>query len=233
MRIAPTVGRSGRCRRRRRPRSGHRRRWSTTRSWRAVPAASSSTGSPTSGWPSSWLRSAATARSGEDRADEPRSMRYSELSRRLAGVSQKMLTQTLRSLERDGMVTRTVTPTVPVTVTYELTDLGRSSTTSCAASRSGRRHTWTRCSPTAIGTTPRRTLGVASASISCVRPIGAGARSRGVVAGWKPCASTIAAASASRVPPARAGPRRCRTTPLRRLPRTTSRRSRVASAVWC
>ena len=56
----------------------------------------------------------------------PRSMRYSELSRRLAGVSQKMLTQTLRSLERDGLVARTVTPTVPVTVSYELTDLGLS-----------------------------------------------------------------------------------------------------------
>ena len=56
----------------------------------------------------------------------PRPMRYSELSRRLAGVSQKMLTQTLRSLERDGLLTRTVTPTVPVTVTYELTDLGLS-----------------------------------------------------------------------------------------------------------
>jgi DNA-binding HxlR family transcriptional regulator len=53
-------------------------------------------------------------------------MRYSELSRRLAGISQKMLTQTLRSLERDGLVVRTVTPTVPVTVTYELTDLGLS-----------------------------------------------------------------------------------------------------------
>jgi len=62
----------------------------------------------------------------EDRMGEPRSMRYSELSRRLAGVSQKMLTQTLRSLERDGLLTRTVTPTVPVTVTYELTDLGLS-----------------------------------------------------------------------------------------------------------
>jgi DNA-binding HxlR family transcriptional regulator len=59
-------------------------------------------------------------------AGEPRSMRYSELSRLLAGVSQKMLTQTLRSLERDGLVTRTATPTVPVTVTYELTDLGLS-----------------------------------------------------------------------------------------------------------
>ncbi len=56
----------------------------------------------------------------------PRSMRYSELSRRLAGVSQKMLTQTLRSLERDGLLTRTVVPTVPVTVSYELTDLGLS-----------------------------------------------------------------------------------------------------------
>ena len=63
---------------------------------------------------------------GVDCVGEPRSMRYSELSRRLAGVSQKMLTQTLRSLERDGLVTRTVTPTVPVTVTYELTDLGLS-----------------------------------------------------------------------------------------------------------
>ena len=63
---------------------------------------------------------------GGDCAGESRSMRYSELSRRLAGVSQKMLTQTLRSLERDGLVTRTVTPTVPVTVTYELTDLGLS-----------------------------------------------------------------------------------------------------------
>lgn len=63
---------------------------------------------------------------GVDCVGEPRAMRYSELSRRLAGVSQKMLTQTLRSLERDGLVIRTVTPTVPVTVTYELTDLGLS-----------------------------------------------------------------------------------------------------------
>jgi DNA-binding HxlR family transcriptional regulator len=56
----------------------------------------------------------------------PTALRYSELSRLLAGVSQKMLTQTLRRLERDGLLTRTVTPTVPVTVTYELTELGRS-----------------------------------------------------------------------------------------------------------
>lgn len=63
---------------------------------------------------------------GGDNGGEPRPMRYSELSRQLAGVSQKMLTQTLRSLERDGLITRTATPTVPVTVTYELTGLGLS-----------------------------------------------------------------------------------------------------------
>jgi DNA-binding HxlR family transcriptional regulator len=65
---------------------------------------------------------------GPDRtgAGEPRAMRFSELARTLAGVSQKMLTQTLRTLERDGLLTRTVTPTVPVTVTYQLTDLGLS-----------------------------------------------------------------------------------------------------------
>jgi len=56
-------------------------------------------------------------------ADGPR--RYSELSRQIAGVSQKMLTQTLRSLERDGLVGRQVTPSVPVRVDYELTALGR------------------------------------------------------------------------------------------------------------
>jgi len=57
---------------------------------------------------------------------ERRPLRYSQLARTIAGVSQKMLTQTLRTLERDGLLTRTVTPTVPVTVTYELTELGRS-----------------------------------------------------------------------------------------------------------
>ncbi|HMH36956.1 MAG TPA: helix-turn-helix domain-containing protein [Streptosporangiaceae bacterium] len=56
-------------------------------------------------------------------ADAPR--RYSELSRTIAGVSQKMLTQTLRLLERDGLVTRTITASVPVRVDYQLTPLGR------------------------------------------------------------------------------------------------------------
>ncbi|MFF5231748.1 winged helix-turn-helix transcriptional regulator [Dactylosporangium sp. NPDC000521] len=57
-------------------------------------------------------------------ADGPR--RHSELRRRIAGASQKMLTQTLRTLERDGLVKRTVTAAVPVRVDYELTPLGQS-----------------------------------------------------------------------------------------------------------
>ncbi len=56
-------------------------------------------------------------------ADGP--LRHSELARVVAGATQKMLTQTLRKLERDGLVARTVTPAVPPRVDYELTDLGR------------------------------------------------------------------------------------------------------------
>lgn len=53
-------------------------------------------------------------------------LRYSELSKQLDGVSQKMLTQSLRRMERDGLLTRTVTPSVPVRTDYELTELGHS-----------------------------------------------------------------------------------------------------------
>jgi DNA-binding HxlR family transcriptional regulator len=52
-------------------------------------------------------------------------MRFSELRRSVDGISQRMLTLTLRGLERDGLVTRTVTPTTPPRVDYELTRLGR------------------------------------------------------------------------------------------------------------
>ena len=51
--------------------------------------------------------------------------RFNELKHCIGNISQKMLTTTLRSLERDGFVTRTVYPTIPPRVDYELTDLGR------------------------------------------------------------------------------------------------------------
>jgi DNA-binding HxlR family transcriptional regulator len=51
--------------------------------------------------------------------------RFNEIRRSIDGISQRMLTLTLRSLERDGLVTRTVHPTIPPRVEYELTELGR------------------------------------------------------------------------------------------------------------
>jgi DNA-binding HxlR family transcriptional regulator len=52
--------------------------------------------------------------------------RFNEIRKSLGSISQRMLTLTLRSLERDGLVTRTVFPTIPPRVDYELTKLGRS-----------------------------------------------------------------------------------------------------------
>ena len=52
-------------------------------------------------------------------------LRFGEIKRVIGGISQKVLTATLRDLEMDGFVTRTVTPSIPPRVDYELTDLGR------------------------------------------------------------------------------------------------------------
>jgi len=54
-----------------------------------------------------------------------RPMRFNEIRRTVDGISQKMLTTTLRNLERDGFVSRTVFPTIPPKVEYELTELGQ------------------------------------------------------------------------------------------------------------
>jgi DNA-binding HxlR family transcriptional regulator len=56
---------------------------------------------------------------------EHETLRFNELRRRIEAISQKMLSQTLKSLERDGLILREVFPTVPVTVEYSLTGLGR------------------------------------------------------------------------------------------------------------
>jgi DNA-binding HxlR family transcriptional regulator len=56
--------------------------------------------------------------------EENGELRFTQLSRKIPGISQKMLTQTLRQMERDGLVHRTVHPVVPPKVEYRLTELG-------------------------------------------------------------------------------------------------------------
>lgn len=63
-------------------------------------------------------------------------VRFNKLRREIEGISQKMLSQTLKSLERDGLVERQAFPTVPVTVEYSLTPLGRTLTKTFVALQS-------------------------------------------------------------------------------------------------
>ena len=86
-------------------------------------------------------------------ADGP--ARYSAIAARVQGVSQKMLTQTLRALERDGMVTRTVFPEIPPHVEYELTEPGGRSARCSCRSRTG--------PPRTCPTSPRRARGTTRA----------------------------------------------------------------------
>jgi DNA-binding HxlR family transcriptional regulator len=71
--------------------------------------------------------------------------RFNEIRRSLGSISQRMLTLTLRALERDGLVTRTVFPTIPPRVDYELTALGRSLLATVGALGD-----WARANPTKI-----------------------------------------------------------------------------------
>src|SRR5438128_11364681 len=69
-------------------------------------------------------------------------MRYAQLQRAIGGISQKMLTQTLRSLERDGLVQRTVHPVIPPKVEYSLTRLGRTLIEPLHALAAGLKNIW-------------------------------------------------------------------------------------------
>ena len=76
--------------------------------------------------------------------------RFNEIRRALGSISQRMLTLTLRGLERDGLVTRTVFPTVPPRVDYELTKLGRSLLEPVSGiGLWARQSPWMRCRPQA------------------------------------------------------------------------------------
>ncbi|MBF6949320.1 helix-turn-helix transcriptional regulator, partial [Acinetobacter baumannii] len=70
----------------------------------------------------------------------PGEIRFAELKRRMPGVSQKMLTQTLRSLERDSLIGRRVEPSSPPRVHYRLTTMGVSLTVPLAALRTWAEH---------------------------------------------------------------------------------------------
>jgi DNA-binding HxlR family transcriptional regulator len=85
--------------------------------------------------------------------------RFSELRRDIPGISQKMLTQTLRSLERDGLVTRTIYPEIPPRVEYALTPLGRSLDEPLAAVRA-----WAEANIAAVRDAQAQFDGAASAS---------------------------------------------------------------------
>ena len=85
---------------------------------------------------------------------ERRRLRFTELMREIDGVSQRMLTVTLRQLERDGLVARTVHPVIPPKVEYELTPLGRRCTRPSRPWSPGPRSTSTRSPPPARPTTP-------------------------------------------------------------------------------
>jgi DNA-binding HxlR family transcriptional regulator len=87
---------------------------------------------------------------------EAGTLRFGELRRRVEGISQRMLTVTLRSLERDGLVSRAMYPEVPPRVEYSLTPLGTTLRGIVGSWSRGHRRTWRRSTRLAFDTTDRR-----------------------------------------------------------------------------
>ena len=85
------------------------------------------------------------------------SRRFNELRREIPSVSQRMLTLTLRNLERDGLVNRTVTPSIPPRVDYELTELGKSLQKPICGLATWRWRMWMRSTMHRHASTGRRT----------------------------------------------------------------------------
>ena len=81
-------------------------------------------------------------------AEHPGPLRFGDMRRQITGISQKMLTQTLRDLERDGLVVRRAYPVIPPRVEYSAHGARQKrSRIRCARSPSGPSHTWTKCAP--------------------------------------------------------------------------------------
>ncbi len=131
--------------------------------------------------------------------------RHGQLRREIEGISQKMLTQTLRSMERDGLVSRRVVDRVPPHVEYELTALGMTLTEPLSPSAAGRWTTCPTCSRRARPTTrpssrrrgiqPRRRLepGPATARRPRPRALAVGADDRAALAALRDCTDSARA----------------------------------------
>ena len=117
------------------------------------------------------------------------SRRFNELKREIEGISQRMLTLSLRGLERDGLVTRTVFPTIPPRVDYALTPLGATLLGPSWRSSGGRRKQGADRASASVSTRrPMRRRSRARASSTAAARRGAGAASPSVACAQRPSA---------------------------------------------
>ena len=117
--------------------------------------------------------------------EEKGTLRFTAIGRQVDGISQKMLTQTLRQMERDGLLTRTVHPVVPPRVDYALTPLGNSLSAACDAA-GPLPDVIAIVVPAGVFTTPIELTAIATASHDLPVPAGpAGAPPRNMPSAWE------------------------------------------------